>query len=693
MSQFGEYIYILVVKGEGLIICDDCGTSDPYVDVYMHDDPKRVKTTSVISNSLNPVWNHKLSFKRPNVGDAKVFAKFDVYDKDFMNIDFMGFADVEVGDVPIGEVKDVCIDLKPRGKMKLKYVGALNTSYGKITLKISSGHERDTPDLNAIRPVALPMLSTGAGAGGDSPAPATQKEPPELSGSPKLEVKKAQTFIYVSPIRAKNLIATDYTPFGKKVPGDPYCAISINDRSEVKRTNALKRTLNPDWNPPEPFSFPFGANSRTLLVEILDCDQLGFDESMGRVQLPIDESTVDNPGELKAGWYDVMPSPSSSSLKKAYDKNPEKLGQIYISYSVGYLKDPPRSKELAPAFRTKFGKLKVELLEMVEPRGVSIDDIYAKVLFEGRVETSDIKPLKKDSCSLQQAFEFDVTEICSDLTLELWDREVITPDERFGKVVVPLKSLWHFNSAPNPRWETWLLVMPAGTEKRAPYVNIINRPKQPVACLKVALTLTFNPSVKPPIIYVGNALLNDTSGATAFVEGEESAISNILVEVGRLVDALLSPTTSAIAVILFLQSWKKKSVNWGCIVLIYYSYFAMFSVVDYLFPVMCGIGLVAQGYLLREIRSEVPTFLYTDEKSKFMETIKEFQAVKQTANTAYDVALSKWNRKCKEMEDEELPKEQKVKTKYADANLEKICEALTGSQQLRLLKWAQSDAT
>eukprot|EP00239_Pterosperma_sp_CCMP1384_P002464 CAMPEP_0197850276 /NCGR_PEP_ID=MMETSP1438-20131217/14872_1 /TAXON_ID=1461541 /ORGANISM="Pterosperma sp., Strain CCMP1384" /LENGTH=65 /DNA_ID=CAMNT_0043463357 /DNA_START=1 /DNA_END=194 /DNA_ORIENTATION=+ len=64
-----------------------------------------------------------------------------------MNKDFLGeVVNLEVGDVPEGEVREQTLALAPReGKMKLKYVGELNTSYGKLTFKISSGHMKECP--------------------------------------------------------------------------------------------------------------------------------------------------------------------------------------------------------------------------------------------------------------------------------------------------------------------------------------------------------------------------------------------------------------------------------------------------------------------------------------------------------------------------------------------------------------------
>ncbi|KAK3263502.1 hypothetical protein CYMTET_27693 [Cymbomonas tetramitiformis] len=136
-ERHGAYIYILVIKAENLLAADSNGFSDCFCDVYMDANTRRVKSTKVINKTLNPNWNHRISFHRPR-HDATSTATFTVFDADWLGRDFLGSATVEVGKAPFGVVQDVCVELGPMdGK-----------SRGKLYLKISSGDSRETPDLN-----------------------------------------------------------------------------------------------------------------------------------------------------------------------------------------------------------------------------------------------------------------------------------------------------------------------------------------------------------------------------------------------------------------------------------------------------------------------------------------------------------------------------------------------------------------
>eukprot|EP00854_Cymbomonas_tetramitiformis_P001870 gene1870-2539_t len=652
-EEFGSYIYILVEKAE-VIVAGTSKRPSPYCEVQLGQNPKSIRgRTRITRNTVSPVWNQVLSLRRPpsTSTNEPLRATFSVYDKSgWFRSQCLGMATTEVGLVPIAQVKDVCLEVRyARGEehVRPQFTSCLDILPGNLHLKISSGHSKRPPDFNALLSSSTDILPS-------------QSIAPELrcvgssTAAPQhvLEVQEAQKFIYVEVIRASNLVKRDSDA------GDPFCKVSINDSKTVYHTNSLKTTQDPVWRA-QPFTFPCGTTSRLLTIEIFDDDvSLGLvhvKKPLGVVQVHIGD-IMSSPGKIVNELFAVRPN--SKRLQAEYDSNPSKLGKINIRYQVGFHERPPASSIKLGRF--PLGELKVEVLDIVELRQISLNAICLQLLFEGLVAKSKPKLVKGDKCELNQGWTFPVTEICSDLTIELWDRDTSAASRRFGKVVLPMTNLWRFCSAskkyfglnvlgsPDQRWDTWLLVSPAGKEDQLPYVCVKERPKHPVACVRVALTLSFN--IRPSFVYFGHSLEADNAIVTkANIEGHDSVVGGILVGFGRLVDALLSPVTSALAVTLYLQSWKCAPVNFSCLALVVLCHSYLWTVVDDLFPLLLGISVLVQGYVLRRIRTEeVPTFMYFDERAKFMEVIEEYKSAKQLAESARQLASDEWTRLAEE---------------------------------------------
>lgn len=79
-----------VIKGQNLKNADiglfGKGKSDPYVKISGLGMPK---STKVINNDLNPVWNETFDFMIDEI-NLNPTLLFEVYDKDDLNDDFLG---------------------------------------------------------------------------------------------------------------------------------------------------------------------------------------------------------------------------------------------------------------------------------------------------------------------------------------------------------------------------------------------------------------------------------------------------------------------------------------------------------------------------------------------------------------------------------------------------------------------------
>lgn len=98
----GTYgLEIVLLKGTDLVV-RDISTSDPYVNVLLIavNGGRIAKAASrVIKATLNPVWNESfLQWKTRDVS-ALDHIRFEVWDKDFLSKDFMGWADVSVSEI------------------------------------------------------------------------------------------------------------------------------------------------------------------------------------------------------------------------------------------------------------------------------------------------------------------------------------------------------------------------------------------------------------------------------------------------------------------------------------------------------------------------------------------------------------------------------------------------------------------
>lgn len=71
-----------VIEAENLPAMDMCGTSDPYVKIYLMPDKKKKYETKVHRKTLNPIFNETFNFKLPYAEVTSKTLVFAVYDFD-----------------------------------------------------------------------------------------------------------------------------------------------------------------------------------------------------------------------------------------------------------------------------------------------------------------------------------------------------------------------------------------------------------------------------------------------------------------------------------------------------------------------------------------------------------------------------------------------------------------------------------
>jgi hypothetical protein len=101
---------VRVVEARGLAKMDTFGKSDPYTILRIVDAPSSFKT-SVIKNSLTPVWNEQFKFSVYNPG-IQVLSLL-VRDEDLAADEDMATLDLQLASLPLGAVVDQWYELRP----------------------------------------------------------------------------------------------------------------------------------------------------------------------------------------------------------------------------------------------------------------------------------------------------------------------------------------------------------------------------------------------------------------------------------------------------------------------------------------------------------------------------------------------------------------------------------------------------
>lgn len=250
-----------VLQAEELPGMDMCGTSDPYVKVYLMPDKKKKFETKVHRKTLNPVFNETFNFKLPYAEITTKTLVFAVYDFDrFSKHDQIGEVKIPLNTIDLAQTIE-----EWRNLTKVETDGG---QLGDICFSL-----RYVPTAGKLTVVIL---------------------------------------------EAKNLKKMDVGGLS-----DPYVKIALmmnGKRIKKKKTSIKKCTLNPYYNESFTFEVPFEQIQKvSLVVTVVDYDRIGSSDSIGKVVLGC---SAPSGSELRH-WMDMLASPRRPIAQWHTLKDPE----------------------------------------------------------------------------------------------------------------------------------------------------------------------------------------------------------------------------------------------------------------------------------------------------------------------------------------------------------------------------------
>ncbi|THD25961.1 Synaptotagmin-1, partial [Fasciola hepatica] len=246
--QKGE-LTVGVLEAADLPAMDMCGTSDPYVKLFLLPDKKKKFETKVHRKILNPVFNETFVFKVPYAEVAGKTLVMMVYDFDrFSKHDQIGQIKVPLSSIDLCNVLEEWRDLSPP--------------------------ETDSEKENRLGDICFSLRYV------------------PTSGR-----------LNVNILEAKNLKKMDVGGLS-----DPYVKLSLmvgGKRIKKKKTTIKKYTLNPYYNESFAFDVPFDQIQKVhLIVTVVDYDRIGTSEPIGRVVLGCNAT-----GAALRHWSDMLSNP------------------------------------------------------------------------------------------------------------------------------------------------------------------------------------------------------------------------------------------------------------------------------------------------------------------------------------------------------------------------------------------------
>eukprot|EP00062_Callorhinchus_milii_P009498 gi/632953408/ref/XP_007892400.1/ PREDICTED: synaptotagmin-2 isoform X1 [Callorhinchus milii] len=255
----GNQLTVGVLQAAELPALDPCGTSDPYVKVFLLPDKKKKYETKVQKKTLNPNFNESFTFKVPYQelgGKTLVMAVYD-FDR-FSKHDCIGLVLVPMTKVDLGQQLEEWRDLE-----------------------------------------------------------SAEKEEPEKLGDICCSLRYVPTAgkLTVCILEAKNLKKMDVGGLS-----DPYVKIHLltnGKRLKKKKTTVKKNTLNPYYNESFSFEIPFEQIQKVqVCVTVLDYDKIGKNDAIGKIFVGSNASGTElrhwsdmlaNPRRPIAQWHSLKP--------------------------------------------------------------------------------------------------------------------------------------------------------------------------------------------------------------------------------------------------------------------------------------------------------------------------------------------------------------------------------------------------
>lgn len=176
------------------------------------------------------------------------------------------------------------------------------------------------------------------------------------------------------------------------------------------RTEIEFSTKRPHWN--EEFTFEVCALNETLTVDLFDFDQMGVNDPMGRIAIPLADIKPDAGG--KTVWYPLG----------ATDDVPNPKGDIQLFIRCEYALTPRMLRVILAEGRD---------LPKMDP--IRTCDPYATIQCEQTECKGDVFRNSQNPAWNQQ-YDFGVVMPGSCVTIHVYDYDKFSADDPMGKVVV-----------------------------------------------------------------------------------------------------------------------------------------------------------------------------------------------------------------------------------------------------------------
>ncbi|XP_074335420.1 synaptotagmin-4-like [Apium graveolens] len=264
---------VKLVQAKELTNKDIIGKSDPFAVLFIRPVRSRMKSSKIINNNLNPIWNENFEFIVEDESTQHLTVRvFD--DEGVQAAEIIGCAQFPIKELEPGKIKDVWLKL-----VKDIQVQKDNKNRGQVQLELLyCPHGTENTLTNAFsRDFRLTKLEKALKTEPDEKE-ATDIDPTKLSAKRKDVILRG--VLSVTVISAEDLPAVDLN--GKS---DPFVILIMRKIEQKQKTRVVHNSLDPVWN--QTFDFVVeDALHDLLLVEVYDHDTFGKDK-MGRVVMTL----------------------------------------------------------------------------------------------------------------------------------------------------------------------------------------------------------------------------------------------------------------------------------------------------------------------------------------------------------------------------------------------------------------------
>ncbi|XP_073013285.1 synaptotagmin-5-like isoform X1 [Typha latifolia] len=254
---------VKLVQARDLTNKDLVGKSDPFAVLYIRPLRDRMKTSKIINNDLNPIWNEHFEFVVEDADTQNLVVK--IYDDDGIQAsELIGCAHVRLKDLQPGKVKDIWLklvkdlevqrDKKDRGQVHLEL---LYCPYG-------TEDEFSNPFAKQFSMTSLEKTISNRENGNG------------VTNIDRLSSRKRKEVIMRGVLSVTVISAQDLPAMDINGKSDPYVVINMKKMKTKAKTRVVSENLNPTWN--QTFEFVVEDSLHELLIlEVWDHDTFGQD--------------------------------------------------------------------------------------------------------------------------------------------------------------------------------------------------------------------------------------------------------------------------------------------------------------------------------------------------------------------------------------------------------------------------------